>query len=160
MTDLVKSLVKAMEDQKQMHQNQIENLTRIHHNQIEALTKMHQNQIETLTETITQQIDALKGTMAVVVGKTGLIHDQLTSIRAPDPSPSYVEIARTPPNNWPSNAHTLTSMGTTPSRVTDTLYCTIDTPRVSDEDKSKVHPGSIRKAIEEEIRTKIGRAHV
>jgi hypothetical protein len=44
-------------------------------------------------------------------------------------------------------------MATTPSRMTDTLYCTIDTSKVREEDKSKAHPGAIRKAIEEEIRT-------
>ena len=38
LTDLVKSLVKAMEDQEQKHQNQIEVLTRIHENQIETIT--------------------------------------------------------------------------------------------------------------------------
>jgi hypothetical protein len=43
-------------------------------------------------------------------------------------------------------------MGTTPSTMTDTLYCTIDTSRVGEEDRSKVHPGLIRQAIEEEIR--------
>jgi gas vesicle protein len=43
LTDLVKSLAKTIEDQKQTHQNQIE-----------ALTKMHRNHIEALTKTITQ----------------------------------------------------------------------------------------------------------
>jgi hypothetical protein len=37
-------------------------------------------------------------------------------------------------------------MGTTPSTMTDTLYCTIDTSRMGEEDKGKVYPGSIRKA--------------
>jgi hypothetical protein len=139
LTDLVKSLVKAMEDQKQSHQNQIE-----------ALTEMHQTQIETITKTVTQQIDTLKGEMAVMVEQ---IQTQLSSIQTSSPSPSYAEVARTPPNSWPSNVRTLTSMGTTPSRMTDTLYCTIDTSRVREEDKSMAHPGAIRKAIEEEIRT-------
>ena len=40
--------------------------------------------------------------------------------------------------------------------MTDTLYCTIDTSRVSDEDKSKVQPGTIRRAIEEQTRTEEG----
>jgi hypothetical protein len=40
--------------------------------------------------------------------------------------------------------------------LTDTLYCTIDTSRVEEEDKNKAHPGAIRKAIEEEIRTREG----
>jgi hypothetical protein len=47
-------------------------------------------------------------------------------------------------------------MGTTPSTMTDwtdTLYCPIDTSRVGEEDRSMAHPGAIRKAIEEEVRT-------
>jgi hypothetical protein len=43
-------------------------------------------------------------------------------------------------------------MGTALSRMTDTLYCTIDTSKVREDDKSKAHPGAIRKSIEEEIR--------
>jgi hypothetical protein len=139
LTDLVKSLAKAMENQKQTHQNQIE-----------ALTKMHENQIETITKTVTQQIDTLKEEMA---GMAEQIQTQLSSIQTSSPSPSYAEVARTPPNSWPSNLRTLTSMGTTPSRMTDTLYCTIDRSRVGEEDRSMAHPGAIRKAIEKEVRT-------
>ena len=138
LTDLVKSLVKAMEDQEQKHQNQIE-----------ALTRMHANQIETITTTVTQQIVTLKEEMA---GMAEQIQTQLSSLQISSPSPSYAEVARTPPNSWPSNIQTLTSMGTTPSRMTDTLYCTIDTSRVGEEDKDQVQPGPIRKAVEEEIR--------
>jgi hypothetical protein len=128
-----------MEDQKQAHQDQIE-----------ALTKMHENQIETITKTVTQQIDTLKEEMA---GMAEQIQTQLSGIQTSSPSPSYAEVARTPPNSWPSNLRTLTSMGTTPSRMTDTLYCTIDTSRVGEEDKNKANPGAIRKAIEDEMRT-------
>jgi DNA anti-recombination protein RmuC len=66
LTDLVRSLLKAMEEQKQTHQNQIEALTKTHQNQIEAITKTHQNQIEAITKTVTQQIDTLKGEMAAM----------------------------------------------------------------------------------------------
>jgi DNA anti-recombination protein RmuC len=89
LTDLVKSLAKAMEDQKQIHQNQIE-----------ALIKMHENQIETITKTVTQQIDTLKGEMAMMAEQ---IQTQLSSIQTPSPSPSYAEVARTPPKSWPSS---------------------------------------------------------
>ena len=153
LTDTVKSLVKAMEDQKQIHQNQMEALTKVHENHIKALTKMHENQIETIATTVTQQIDTLKEEMA---GMAEQIQTQLSSIQISSPSPSYAEVARTPPNSWPSNIQTLTSMGTTPSRMTDTLYCTIDTSRVGEEDKNKTQPGPIRKAVEEEIRTTEG----
>lgn len=145
LTDLVKSLIKAMEDQKQTHQHQME-----------ALMGMHENQIETITKTVTQQIDTLKEEVAGIAAKTEEIQTQLSSIQVPSPSPSYADVARTPPTSWPSNIQTLTSMGTTPSRMTDTLYCTIDTSRVGEEGKYKVQPGVIRKAVEEEIRTREG----
>lgn len=134
LTDLVKSLIKAIEDQN----------------------VLHQNQIEVLSETLTQQINALKTEVADIAAKTEQIQAQLSSIQVPSPSPSYAEVARTPPNSWPSNIRTLTSMGTTPSRMTDTLYCTIDTSRVEEDDKDKAQPGPIRKAVEEEIRTMEG----
>jgi hypothetical protein len=138
LTDLVKSLVKAMEGQEQKHQNQIE-----------ALTRMHENQTETITATVTQQSDTLKEEMAGIAEQ---IKTQLSSLQASSPSPSYAEVARTPPNSWPSIVQTRASMGTTPSRMTDTLSCIIDTSRIGDEDRNKAHQGAIRKAVEEEIR--------
>jgi hypothetical protein len=45
------------------------------------------------------------------------------------------------------------------SRAADKLYCTIDTSKVEEEDKSKAQLGAIRKAIEEEIRTIEGQEH-
>ena len=97
---------------------------------------------------------------AQVTEMTEKIETQLSNIQpSPGASPSYAEIARTPPSSRPSNIRTLTSMGTTPSTMTDTLYCTIDTSRVGEEERSKVQPGTIRKAIEEEIRTTEGQEH-
>jgi len=43
--------------------------------------------------------------------------------------------------------------------MTDTLYYTINTSRVGEEERSKAQPGTIRKAIEEEIRTVEGQEH-
>jgi hypothetical protein len=102
-------------------------------------------------KTFTQQIETLK---AQVTEMTEKIETQLSNIQPPlSASPSYAEVARTPPSSQPSNVQTLTSMGTTPSTITDTLYCTIDTSRVEEEERSKAQPGTVRKAIEEEIRT-------
>jgi hypothetical protein len=38
------------------------------------------------------------------------------------PRRSYADVARTPPTSQPSNVHTLSSMNTTPSSFTDTLF--------------------------------------
>ena len=135
LTDLVKSLLKAMEEQKEEHANQI----------------------KTLTKTFTQQIETLK---AQVTEMTERIETQLSNTQPlPSASPSYADVARTLPSSQPSNIRTLTSMGTTPSTMTDTLYCTIDTSRVGEEERNKAQPGAVRKAIEEEIRTLEGHAN-
>jgi hypothetical protein len=67
-------------------------------------------------------------------------------------SRSYADVARTPPNSVPANVHSISSMGTTPSTTTDTLYCTVDTSRVASEDAEKVSVGAIRANVEKDIR--------
>lgn len=142
LTDLVKSLLEAMEGQTSA---------------MEELRKEHANQIEVLTRTFSQQIETLKAQVTVMTEK---IETQLSNTQPPlSASPSYAEVARTLPSSGPSNVRTLTSMGTTPSTMTDILYCTIDTSRVGEEDRSKAQPGAIRRAIEEEIRTMEGQEH-
>jgi hypothetical protein len=143
MTDLIAALLSAIEEQKQEQMEAMEQQRRA-----------HASQIETLTEMFTKQIETLKAEVAE------LIQTQWSNVQKSSAfNMSYVDVARTPPSSLPSNVQTLTSMGTTPSTMTDTLYCTIDTSRMGEDDKSKVHPGSIRKAIEEEIRTADGQAN-
>ncbi|KAL9568930.1 hypothetical protein ACKAV7_006944, partial [Fusarium commune] len=72
------------------------------------------------------------------------------------PQPSYADVARTPPTSQPSNVRTLSSMRTTPSSFTDALFCTIDTSRVSEEDRGKAQVGEVRQAIEEKVRAREG----
>ena len=43
-------------------------------------------------------------------------------------------------------------MNTTPTSFTDTLYCTIDTSHLGDDERAKVSAGTVRSAIEKEIR--------
>lgn len=82
------------------------------------------------------------------------VQNQIANIQmSSSPSPSYAEIARTAPNSQPSNLRTLTSTNTTPSTMTDTLYCTVDTSRVDEDYRSKAEPGAIREANEKEMRT-------
>jgi hypothetical protein len=42
--------------------------------------------------------------------------------------------------------------------MTDTLYCTVETSRVGEEDQSRAQPGVIRQTIEKEIRGSEGHA--
>jgi hypothetical protein len=84
---------------------------------------------------------------------TAMIQTQLSNIQVPASAwPSYAAIARTPPKSQPSNLPSFSSRSLTPSTMTDTLYCTIDTSRMNEEDKSKAQPGVIREAIEKEMR--------
>lgn len=81
---------------------------------------------------------------------------EMAKIQTPSATPSYADVARTPPSSRPSNIQTLSSMNTTPTTMTDTLYCTVDTSRLEENDKGKTGPGAIRQAIEKEVRTTDG----
>ncbi|KAJ5454931.1 hypothetical protein N7530_002430 [Penicillium desertorum] len=65
---------------------------------------------------------------------------------------SYADVARTPPTSYPSNIRTLSSSNTTPTTFTDTLYCTIDTSKMANNENEKMSAGPIRAAVETEIR--------
>ena len=141
LTDLVTSLLRAMEEQKRAVEE--------HKHAVEEQKRAQADQIETLTRKFTEQNDMLRSEVAA-------LQTQLSSMQTlPVGTPSYADIARTPPSSQPSNLTSLPSLNTT-SAMTDTLYCTVDTSRVVEEDKSKTQPGTIRQAIEQEIRTTEG----
>jgi hypothetical protein len=71
---------------------------------------------------------------------------------APTGSPSYADVARTPPLSHPSNIRTLSTSNTTPTTFTDTLYCTIDTSRMAENGNERMSAGPIRATVETEIR--------
>jgi len=82
LTDLVKSLMRVMEEQKEEHANQL----------------------ETLTKTLTQQIEMLKTQVTEMMEK---IETQLSNVQpSPSGSPLYAEIARTQPSSRLSNIRT------------------------------------------------------
>ncbi|KAK8029482.1 hypothetical protein PG993_011054 [Apiospora rasikravindrae] len=115
--------------------NEVRDLKEIINNQqaiIQQLTAELQN--------VTQQLEEL-GNSAALAGSAQT-----------SPQASYAQVARTPPTSQPSNVRTLTSMNTTPSTFTDTLYCTIDTSRMEDEKRASVTAGTVRAAIEKEMR--------
>jgi chromosome segregation ATPase len=87
-----------------------------------------QDAIQQLSEELRQardQIDAL-------VRNAALPHTAQTSLRA-----SYAEVARTPPASQPSGLRTISVSNTTPTTLTDTLFCTVDTSRVEKKRKGK-----------------------
>ena len=77
----------------------------------------------------------------------------------PTGSPSYADVARSPPLSHPSNIRTLSTSNTTPTTLTDTLYCTIDTSKMAENENERISAGPIRAAVETEIRTMEGRMH-
>ena len=110
------------------------------------------NELLTTKKQRANELEAFKAEISA------MIETQLSNVQVPaSASPSYAAIARTPPTSQPSNLPSFSSRSLTPSTLTDTLYCTIDTSRMTEEDKSKVQPGTIRQAIEKEMRTQAER---
>jgi len=135
--------------------------------QIKGLREEMSSQVTTLRkklqETYGGQVEALKKEMMTSVQTqlseiqteiTAVIQMQLANIQLSSvASPSYANVARTPPISHPSNLSSGTSRGITSSIMTDTLYCTIDTSRVGEENRGETQAGVIRAAIEKEIRS-------
>ena len=135
MLQRIYELVASSQNEIHDSRNEIRDLKEIINNQqaiIQRLTAELQN--------VTQQLDELKNGAA------------LAGSAQTSPQASYAQVARTPPTSQPSNVRTLTSTNTTPSTFTDTLYCTIDTSRMEDDKRAAVTTGTVRAAIEKEIR--------
>ncbi|RYP13221.1 hypothetical protein DL766_009878 [Monosporascus sp. MC13-8B] len=106
--------------------------------------------------------------IALMTEELKQVHDRLDTIGSnptlnnyanASPNRSYADIARTPPNSLPRNVVSISSMGTTPSTMTDTFYCTIDTSRVANENTDKISASAVRMTLEKEIRTTTDQAN-
>ena len=106
-----------------------------------------QNQTNEELKQVQEQLDAITKSLT------------LNASAKTSPNPSYADVARTPPNSSPANVISISSMGTTPSTMTDTLYCTIDTSRVPSEEGGKTSVGAVRAAVETEVRAKMDRTN-
>jgi uncharacterized protein YjiS (DUF1127 family) len=139
--------------------------------QIRAMRKQTKEQLKTMRKQAARDLGQMREQVMKELRKThvqtaeemkhvqkqlNMMADNIFSGAQTSPQPSYVDVARTPPTSQPSNVRTLSSMRTTPSSFTHTLFCTIDTSRVSEEDKSKAQVGEVRQAIEEKVRTRGG----
>lgn len=140
-------------------QDQMEEQTSILKNLLEAWMKQeaHNKTLEAEVGLIKQELQAVKEECQAVKDELHAAKEQLDNITAVttgqgSPHRSYAEVARTPPNSVPANVHSISSMGTTPSTMTDTLYCTVDTSRVASEYADKVSAGAIRANVEKEMR--------
>ncbi len=141
-----------------MH-DQMEEQTSILKKLLEAWMKQeaHNKTLEAEFSLIKQELQAVKEECQAVKDELHATKEQLDNITAittgqGSPHRSYAEVARTPPNSVPANVHSISSMGTTPSTMTDTLCCTVDTSRVAGEDADKVSARAIRTNVEKEMR--------
>ncbi|EXK26526.1 hypothetical protein FOMG_16851 [Fusarium oxysporum f. sp. melonis 26406] len=104
----------------------------------------------------TEEMKQVKEEVQQVKSQLNVMADSLSSNVQASQQPSYADVARTPPTSQPSNVRTLSSMRTTPYTFSDTLFCIIDTSRVSKKDRGKAQVGEVRQAIEEKVRTREG----
>ncbi|KAF2815582.1 uncharacterized protein BDZ99DRAFT_118734 [Mytilinidion resinicola] len=154
---LLEKLQQGHVEQKEIHQKtqaSIEKREKEHAKRIETLSKEHANQINELTRTLTQEREALKTEVKAMVD---MVDTRLSKIQTtPSGTPSYANVACTPPYSQPSNLQTV-STHTTSTTPTNTLYCTVDTSRVEEEDREKAQLRKIRQTIETELRTTEGK---
>lgn len=115
---------------------------------------------EGLIRGLSEQYEASKQENQRMAEELKLVREQLEIQNSPalnisaqtSPQVSYAGIARTPPTSQPSNVRTLSSMNTTPTSFTDTLYCTIDTSHLGDDERANVAAGTVQNAIEKDMR--------
>ncbi|KJZ69295.1 hypothetical protein HIM_11308 [Hirsutella minnesotensis 3608] len=73
------------------------------------------------------------------------------------PPSTFAEVARSTPSPQQSTVRSLSS-GSTAESTANELFCMIDTSRVEEQDRGRAQIGSIRQAIESEVRAKEGQA--
>jgi hypothetical protein len=137
--------------------------------EIQALQKQIREQTEILKlllgkqgiqevglQAIKEELASVREELALAKEENKKLHDRIDDLTAlvsiqSSPRQSYAEVARTPPTSQPSNVQTLPSLNSTTSRLTDTLYCTIDTSR-AEEGSDQVSPAAIRMLVESGVR--------
>jgi hypothetical protein len=158
---LVKELIKLRREIRRRDELHKEELRKVKEEFSTALAEVR-HELQTLTERpLTPQSHA----EACAQNSHDEILREIQSLREaispsiPTGSPSYADVARTPPLSHPSNIRTLSLTNTTPTSFTDTIYCTIDTSKMVDNDNRKMSAGAIRAAVETEIRTMENHMH-
>jgi hypothetical protein len=102
-------------------------------------------------ETMVGKLEAQNSTLLEAVQNSTQTQSPNVQV-PPNATLTYADIARQPPGSLPRNSRAPPSLNPTPPTTIDTLYCTVDTSRVGEDDKDKAQPGAIRQAIEREVR--------
>lgn len=156
---LVKELVKLRREIRRRDELHKEELQKVKEEFSAALTEVR-HELQTLTDRPpTPQSEACSQNSHDEILRE--IQSLRLAISPSDPtsSLSYADVARTPPTSHPSNIRTLSTSNTTPTTFTDTLYCTIDTSKMADNEHQRMSAGPIRAAVETEIRTMENHMH-
>jgi hypothetical protein len=151
--------LKKADELRRSHEQATRQLKAMREQAARDLEQMREQVMKELGRTQPQTAEELKQVkeeMKQVKEQLNTMADSISSSAQMSPQPSYADVARTPPTSQPSNVRTLSSMRTTPSSFTDTLFCIIDTSRVSEEDRGKAQVGKVRQAIEEKVRAREG----
>jgi hypothetical protein len=117
----------------------------------EQVTTIVQHQVTSIVQHQVTAIVQHQVTTIVQEQVTAILEKQLSSVQMSSPNPSYADVARTPPGSHPSNLKTLSNQ-TTPSTLTDTLYCTVDVSNVEEAESGMANAGNIRQEIEKGMR--------
>jgi hypothetical protein len=125
-----------------------ENVAAIIQQQVTSIVK------EQVTTIVQQQVTSIvqqRVTSIVQEQVTAILEKQLSSVQLASPNSSYADVARTLPGSHPSNLRTLSNQ-TTPSTLTDILYCTVDVSNVEEADRAAANASNIRQEIEKGMR--------
>ncbi|KAJ5117317.1 hypothetical protein N7448_010949 [Penicillium atrosanguineum] len=158
---LVKELIKLRREIRRRDELHKEELQKVKEEFSAALTEVR-HELQTLTD---RPPTPQAHTETCAQNNHDEILREIQSLRdaispsVPTGSPSYADVARTPPLSHPSNIRTLSTSNTTPTAFTDTLYCTIDTSKMAENENERTSAGPIRAAVETEIRTMEGHTH-
>jgi len=140
--EALRETTKAWKETQKALRRSEENQRRAEENQREF-----QRETQEALEDIREQLREAKEEIQVIKQAQEKLEERLAS-----PQPSYAEIAKTPPESRPSNLRTLSTGLTTPSTLTDTPICTLDTSGMEIGSPEKGNPGAIRALIEKGMR--------
>ncbi|KZL80729.1 hypothetical protein CI238_11357 [Colletotrichum incanum] len=150
MEQMMQAIAKELRRQRKEAQIRLEE-SRRQYNELLSQLKETQDEFREYKRLMEDEVKSMQEQLDTIAKSPIVTSSTMTS-----PQTSYAEIARTPPTSQPSNVQTLSSMNTTPSTFTNTLFCTVDTSPVDVGDKPKVTAGSVRAAIEAEMKTRKG----
>ncbi|KAF7520275.1 hypothetical protein G7054_g12831 [Neopestalotiopsis clavispora] len=111
--------------------------------------------LQSQVQELTTELKSVREELNEIKAGQALIFSAQTS-----PQASCADVARTPPTSRPTNVQSLSTGNTIRSSLTDTLYCTIDATRVSENEANVWSAGTTRAAVEKEIRSMEGQLFV